>query len=111
MVDTGATYTVIPAGISKRIGLKTLKPIKVQLADGTFKRFPVATAMVGINGRSAPATVLVSPAGEVLLGAETLEVLGLVVDPRRRRVKAVHPFAIKAAGGRLGIHASRPVLA
>jgi len=97
MVDTGATYTVVPAAVARKIGLKELKPVFVQLADGSRRKFPVATAMVRVNGRSAPATVLVAPAGEVLLGAETLEVLGLVVDPKRRRVRAVHPFAIKAA--------------
>ena len=32
-----------------------------------------------------------------MLGVETLEVLGLTVDPRRRRLKALKPFAIKAA--------------
>ncbi|MEK7476318.1 MAG: hypothetical protein AAB152_11895 [Candidatus Coatesbacteria bacterium] len=45
-----------------------------------------------------PSTILVSPdGGEVLLGAETLEVLGLAVDPRRRRLKAIHSATIMAA--------------
>ncbi len=100
LVDTGATFTVIPAGIARKIGLKPLAPIKVQLADGSTGRMRSATAMIRVNGRRSPATVLISPSGEVLLGAETLEVLGLSVDPKRRRLKVAHPFAIKAAWAR-----------
>ena len=97
LVDTGATFTVIPANIARKVGLKLLAPVKVQLADGSTRRMPAATAMIRVNGRRSPATVLISPSGEVLLGAETLEVLGLSVDPKRRRLRASHPFAIKAA--------------
>jgi len=97
LVDTGATFSVVPASVAGRIGLESRKSVRVQLANGSFGRFPAATAFIRVNGRQAPATVLIAPGGEVLIGAETLEVLGLAVDPRRKRVKAVHPFAIKAA--------------
>ena len=97
LVDTGATFTVVPAALAARIGIKPLRSVPVQLADGSHHRFPASTAFVRVDGRESPATVLIAPAGEVLLGVETLESLGLTVDPKRRRLKATHPFAIKAA--------------
>jgi clan AA aspartic protease len=97
LVDTGATFSVLPSRVAERIGLKAAGGFSVELADGTVRKMPVATGVFRVDGRRAPATVLVAPAGEPLLGVETLEVLGLSVDPKRRRVKALRPFAIKAA--------------
>lgn len=46
LVDTGATYTVIPAVIAKRIALQAAQPAIVRLADGTRRRFGAATATI-----------------------------------------------------------------
>jgi len=97
LVDTGATFSVVPAAVAEKAGLRAAGSFRVELADGTLRKLPVATAVFRLDGRRAPATVLVSPRGEPLLGVETLEVLGLTVDPRHRRLKALKPFAIKAA--------------
>jgi len=97
LVDTGASLSVIPRSIARRLGLSPFKSYSVEFADGRIRRLPVATAGIRVNGRSAPASVLIAPKGEVLLGAETMELLGITVDPGRRRLKMARRFVIKAA--------------
>lgn len=98
LVDTGATFSVVPHALAHRIGLFTVGSFSVKMADGRISKLASATATVTVAGRTVPATILVSPnGGEVLLGAETLEVLGLSVDPRKRRLKAIHSATIMAA--------------
>ena len=97
LVDTGASLSVIPRSIAQRLDLVPFKSYSVELADGRIRKLPVATAGIRVNGRSAPASVLIAPKGEVLLGAETMELLGITVDPRHRRLKLARRFVIKAA--------------
>lgn len=97
LVDTGASLTVIPQALADRLKLVPFKTVTVSLADGRERRMPIGQAMVRIDDRSAPANVLVSPHGEVLLGAETLELLDISVDSKHRRLKFGKHFALKAA--------------
>jgi len=97
LVDTGASLTVIPRSIASQLGLAAFKTMTVQIADGGTRRMPVSTLLVRLDGRSVPSTVFIAPQGEVLLGAETLELLDVTVDPKRRRLKMGTHFALKAA--------------
>ena len=42
-------------------------------------------------GREGPTTALLLPGSDPLLGVETLEALGLTVNPRRRRLEPTRP--------------------
>jgi len=97
LVDTGASLTVIPRHVAKQLGLVPFRIVSTELADGRTKRMPVGQAMVRIDGRSAPASVLISTGTEVLLGAEAMELLDITVDPKRRRLKLGKHFTLKAA--------------
>ena len=97
LVDTGATFSVIPQSAAKRLGLTPMRSYTVELADGRVERLPATTVGVKLDGRSAPVTALISPRGEMLLGAETLEVLDVTIDPKRRKLKMGTHFALKAA--------------
>ena len=87
LVDTGATYTVLPADLADRLGLvRSPAPVRVALADGTLRDFPFST-------------VLIAPAGtEPLLGVETLEVLGLRLDPASGTLEPTRTHAVLAVG-------------
>jgi len=77
LVDTGATYTVLPAELAKRLKI-TVAPrrLNVRLADGRRKSMRVGTVFIRLLGREAADTALIGPAGiEPLLGAEALEAL------------------------------------
>lgn len=97
LVDTGASLTVIPRSIAARLELPALRTMTVHLADGRRQRMPVSAAIVRLDGREVPSTVFVAPGGEVLLGAETLELLDVSVDPKRRRLKFGKFFGLKIA--------------
>ena len=88
MVDTGAGYTVIPYTMSKQLDLKPTKNQKFSLADGSIVRRNLSYAMVEFEGNKAPSTVILWEKGDsALLGAVTLEALGLMLDPLRREIR------------------------
>ena len=67
------------------------KRFGVRLADGTMRRPRVCTVGIRVAGREGPTTALVLPGSDPLLGVETLEALGLTVNPRRRRLQPTRP--------------------
>jgi len=97
LVDTGASLTVIPRDLARRVGIAPGRSVPVQLAGGRTARMPVGSAFILLDGRRAPCTVLIAPGGDVLLGAETLELLGASVDLKRRRLKLARKTALMAA--------------
>ncbi len=106
LVDTGATHTVLPIDLARRLGMpKSPQKIRVELADGTRKRMEVRAVVVRLLGREAGDTVLIGPRGaEPLLGIEALEALGLAVDPRRGRLVPTRGKAVMLVGVRtLGV--------
>jgi clan AA aspartic protease len=103
LVDTGATYSMIPEALARAIGIKRLRrSAPVTLADRRRVKLDTGTAIFRIGTREAPATLLVGDVAEPILGVETLEGLGLTVDPRRRRLAPSRSDAV-----RLGDFASR----
>jgi len=96
LVDTRATYTVLPAELAKRLKI-TVAPrrLNVRLADGRRKSMRVGTVFIRLLGREAADTALIGPAGiEPLLGAEALEALGLAVDPTSRKLKPTRAHSV-----------------
>lgn len=87
LVDTGATYTTLPAETAEALGLTPIDRRRVLLADGREDVWPVAPIFVRLEGREAPTLALIAPrGGPALLGAVTLEELALGVDPSRIRL-------------------------
>jgi clan AA aspartic protease len=82
LVDTGALFTQVPANLVAQIGLVASGTRAVHYADGTKDVVPVAKADIAINGVETATMVLCGkPNSLILLGAATLETLGLGVDP------------------------------
>lgn len=94
LVDTGASYMVIPPAIAEELGLKPVKKTKVTLADKRELEAGYAFAYVSLLGREAPVTALVFDSPFPLLGTFTLQVLGLEVDPAKEQVRPSRPFAL-----------------
>jgi hypothetical protein len=55
---------------------------------------------VELCGRTAPMTALLSAGAEPLLGMETLEALGLRVNPERRTLEPTRSHAVLLVGTR-----------
>ena len=83
LVDTGATYNLISPETARRAGIEP-GPIRdrMRLATGRAVRVPTGLGAIRIDGREAATIFWIGPCEEPSLGVETLEALGLAVDPR-----------------------------
>ena len=102
LVDTGATYTIVPPQLVRRVGASLLpRRFAVSLANGTSRRLYACSIGIRVGGRAGPTTALILPGGEPLLDVETLEALGLRVNPERRRLEPSRRRAALLVGLRL----------
>lgn len=87
LVDTGALYTQIPENLARTIGITQVGTRAVHYADGVKDVVPVAKADIAINGVETATIILCGkPNSLILVGATTLETLGLGVDPIHKRL-------------------------
>lgn len=87
LIDSGAVYSLVLATTLRRLGIRPHRTVSFSLADGTTVTRPVGDAYFEYRGRGGAAPVIFGePGDEPLLGATTLESLGLVLDPFKRRL-------------------------
>ena len=87
IVDSGAIYSVVPAGVLRRIGVEPRDTKVFGLANGGRVRRDVGDVLYEIGDCSGAAPVIFGRGGDAsLLGVVTLEALGLRLDPLRRRL-------------------------
>ncbi len=87
LVDSGATYTVVPEDILKELGIKPKWEEEFSLADGRIIKRWVGNALYEFEGRESAAPVLFGEKDDsLLLGTFTLEALGLTLDPLKRKL-------------------------
>jgi len=88
LVDSGAIYSVVPAPILKRLGVKPLAKEEFRLADGSTIKRRKGIALFRYGQHVGGADVIFGQRGDSnLLGALTLEALGLSLDPLKRVLK------------------------
>jgi predicted aspartyl protease len=89
LVDGGALYTVLPEAVWKQAGVVPRRRLRFQLADGQLLERDVGNCTVRLEpGETPTPVVLGGPDDQALLGAVTLEELGLVLNPLTR---TLHP--------------------
>lgn len=82
LVDTGATYMVIPRPVLQELGIRPTRRGTFALANGQTADYEIGQATVRLQGLQAIINVIFGPPGiEPLIGAVTLEDLLLGVDP------------------------------
>ena len=87
LVDSGATYTVVPGEILSKLGIKPQWEEEFSLADGRLIKRQVGSALYEYGGRESAAPVLFGEKDDsLLLGTFTLEALGLTLDPLKRKL-------------------------
>ena len=86
-VDTGASFTTLPASLLRELGIKATGKRGFLLADGRRVDMNYGQAWATIDGESV-VTIVVFGEDEAppLLGAHTLEGLALAVDPEAQRL-------------------------
>ena len=87
LIDSGAVYSLVPTATLRKLGIRPHRRVDFALADGTTITRQVGDAYFEFQGEGGAAPVIFGEKGdEPLLGATTLESLGLVLDPFKRRL-------------------------
>ena len=87
LADTGATYTMLPRSVLEGLGVEPGWSRTFGLVDGSTRDYDMAQASVRLDGMQAITIVVFGDErAEPLLGAYTLESLGLSVDPTGQRL-------------------------
>lgn len=88
LVDSGATYTLLPYTAWQAIGLSPKRSITFTLADGTTLERNVSECHISLSEGEGHTPVILGERGdEALLGVVTLEILGLVLNPFTRTLQ------------------------
>ena len=86
MADTGSFNSMLPDSLLRRLGLEPVERETYVLADGSEVEYGLGMARIGIDGREWHCPVVFAPDGQYLLGATTLEIFRLMVDPVDERL-------------------------
>ena len=86
VVDTGAAHSMLPASLMAQLRIQPDQELGFILADGSRVRYGYGLARFSIEGHERPAPVIFGPEDNCLLGASTLEIFNLLVDPAGERL-------------------------
>ena len=87
LVDTGATFSIVPAPILDSLGVEAQHSGSFELADGSFRDYRIGETILRVEGVEVHSAVVFGDENmEPILGAYTLERVGLGVDPARQRL-------------------------
>jgi len=86
-IDSGAIYSVVPRPILQRLGIAPVGEQTFRLASGQTIQRQTGGALFKYRDKVGVAAVIFGEDGDsTLLGAHTLESLGLALDPIRREL-------------------------
>lgn len=95
LVDTGATYTVLPRAILDEIGAwGPLATKTAELGNGTSIEAQTFAIVVKIMEIDAPTIAMTFDGALTLIGVEALESAGLKVDPTTGRLEHTRPKGV-----------------
>ena len=103
LIDSGAVYSVVPSPVLDELGIKPIGEETFRLADGSKVVRKKGVALFRYGEKVGGADVVFGEEDDsVLLGAFTLEALGLALDPLKRGVEAVadDPGRVRVRGNR-----------
>jgi aspartyl protease family protein len=98
LVDTGATFVVLPPDVAARLALRPNRVARVDVAGGRQAEWAIADLRIRIGAFEAPTPCMISEGGTPLLGAVALESLLLAVDPVRMCLVPANALAMVSAG-------------
>ena len=87
MVDTGATYSFMPASMLERLKVEPMETVEFTLADGSRIKRDIGEVPIRAAGRQVTTIVVFGDEDSMpLLGAYALEGLRLSADQYNRRL-------------------------
>ncbi len=88
LIDSGAIYSVVPTPILESLGIKPIAEQSFRLADGSKIVRKKGIALFKYKDQIGGADVIFGEKDDSkLLGAFTLEALGLALDPLKRELR------------------------
>src|SRR5712691_2542971 len=101
LVDSGAVYSVLRRHDWRALSLKPERELEFVLADGTVLSRGVSECIFEIEGRRATSPVVLGETeDEALLGAVTLETLGLMLNPLSRTLQPMRMVLARRSNAR-----------
>jgi clan AA aspartic protease len=92
LIDTGATYTLLPSEIVGGLGLVAAEELPATLASGERVVYRLGEVRLRLRGRERTTVFLEGPPGvRPLMGAFTLEGFSLAADPVNQRLVPAPP--------------------
>ena len=97
LVDTGAAFSWIHRDRLDRMGLIVLRRMGFRAIDGSIIERDTAAVWIGSNGFTGPDTVVVAERNDMeVIGAQTIEGLGLAADPVQKKLVPTIGLALTA---------------
>ncbi|HCS79501.1 TPA: aspartyl protease [Patescibacteria group bacterium] len=87
LVDSGAVYSVVPEKDLKQLGITDTDTERFTLANGEVIEKAVGNALFEFQGKKRSSPVVFGAKDVYLLGAVTLESLGVILDPINRQLR------------------------
>ena len=98
LVDSGAVYSLAPASVLRKLGIRPHSSRTFLLADGSEITRQIGDAIFMIDGQRAASPVIFGEEGDAaLLGTVSLESLGLILDPMKRVLRPL-PMVLGSLG-------------
>ena len=98
VVDTRASYTLVPASVLARAGVRPIRRATFVVADGRRIERNMGQTWIRVDGEAVIRLVIFGDEyEEPLLGADTLEGLLLGVDPVGKRLAPTTEWLVGAA--------------
>ncbi len=95
LVDSGATYSLLPVDVWQSIELRPKRSLTFTLADGTAIVRQVSECHIALpQGEGHTPVILGEPGDAALLGMVTLEILGLVLNPFSRQLQPMRMLLV-----------------
>lgn len=92
LIDTGATYTVLPEKVLEEAGAwGPVGEVEVELGNGENVKAKAYGVAIKIEEVEAPAISIVFEGAQTVIGVETLESIGLKLDPTTGRLEFTRP--------------------
>ena len=99
LVDTGASYSSLPASMLRRLGIEPRRRLEFELADGNVIEQDIGEATLRVSGVEATRIVVFGDDNApVLLGADTLEGVTMIVDPVGKRLAPTRALLMRTQG-------------
>ena len=97
LVDTGASYTTLPASLLNRLGVAPMGRRRFRIANGGTMLQAIGQTWVRIDEEAYIQLVVFGPEDQALLGAFSLEGFGLAVDPLGKRLVPMEGLLMRSA--------------